>query len=115
MTVADRAVAVGRDKQRRDEAWREVLATHAGRIVLAEILKRCRHGEATTDANAHLLQQFAWELLADANLLPDHPGSLPVEYVSMLTRTKLDRDAWARDNTPKPSGPWYGRLFGRNK
>jgi hypothetical protein len=106
---------VSRDKRRRDEAWREVLATHSGRVVVAEILKRCHHGEATTDQNAQLLQQLAWELLADANLMPDSPGSLPVEYVSMLTRTKLDRDAWAKETTPEPTLPWYRRLLGRNK
>lgn len=101
-------------KAKRDQAWTDVLATDAGKIVLAEILFRLHHNIPTTDPKKHLLQQVALEILRDARLLKFNPGSLPVEYVSMLTGTKLARDIdVAEPIATKPS--LLGRILRRTQ
>lgn len=93
----------------RRNAWGEVLNTPSGRIVMADILARCRHWQVAQDAESRVLQQFAIELLRASGLYSEESGSFPVDYVSMLTRTKLTTVPGAE----KPQ-TWLGRLLGRN-
>lgn len=85
------------------EAYTEVLKTQAGRTVLTDILLRCFHFQSTTDPERRVLQQFAVETLRTARLY-DTRGSFPLEYVSILTGTKLQQPA---------NVGLFGRLFGR--
>lgn len=96
----------------RDQAWDTVLKTPEGVVVFAEILYRLYHGRRAENTEQMMLQQVAWEILQDANLLTQFsPGSLPVEYVHTLTRTKLERDQWLQAQPEKPS--LLGRILGR--
>ena len=100
-------------KEFRDDAWRNVANSEDGKIVIADILARCHHFQVVNDPDHKVLQQFAIELLRTSGLYPEERGSFPLDYVSMLSKTKLNHDAWARDTVPAPKFGWFRRLFER--
>lgn len=109
MSVVDTLAREAQARQLRSKAWREVLRSEAGRQVLADILARTYHWSAVSDPEHRTLQQFGIELLRESGVYKP-TGSFPVDYVSLLTDTKLGEPA------PEPMvgrRQLFGRLFAR--
>lgn len=109
MSVVDDLAREAQARQLRYKAWQDVLRTEAGRLVFADILARTYHWTVVSDPEHRTLQQFGIELLREAGVYKT-TGSFPVDYVSLLTDTKLGEPA------PEPMVTRrgiFGRLFGR--
>jgi hypothetical protein len=91
------------------KAWATVLDTTEGKIVAAVILEMCHHNEVTKDPEHRVLQQFAVEFLRESGLYQKKEGSLPVDYVSALMRTKIEAPV-----KPEAKPSLLGRLLRRN-
>ncbi len=108
MSEVDRMAREAQARQLRFKAWQDVLRTDAGKIVLADILARTYHWAVVKDPEHRTLQQFGIELLRESGVYKP-TGSFPVDYVSMLTDTKLGEPA----PEPPVRREFFGRLFGR--
>lgn len=80
-------------KALREAAWRAVLSSDSGKIVVTDILAICTHWAPTTDPETRVRQQVAREILMASGLYPENRGSFPYEYVDALTRIKLQQPA----------------------
>lgn len=67
----------------RQNAWRAILGTQEGQIVLAEILGRCAHFRIAKTEDDKVRQQLAIEILQSAGVY-GQTGDFPLVFVANL-------------------------------
>ena len=97
-------------------AWRNMAQHDDFKVIITDIVYGiCGHMVPTTDPEIRARQQVGFEILRRWLISADE-GSFPFDYISALTRLKLDQP----DPDPVPVKEpavkrvgWLGRLLGR--